>query len=479
MTIKKVLQGIDNDIKWVNLNTEKPIKLSCLEIGARYNMSVENYIYLYYQSLTFTNFDNRFNIFSILQHMIDNSSDSTLYPIFNFVLHPEIHLAVLQSYNKDRYGDNFRSIEITDEKDPYRDLFFNDFIDAIEKRLKYSKSILKYLCIPITLQLEQRHQNGLMLEQGENHFTLAFFEPHGAYGEKDVIITFGKTLKSYLSSRYPDKTINLMFNDKVSRSLGLQNSLSIPLCVMFTYLWFYVLYQACLIINDKMENWINNVESMTADYVMNQQDPELFMFRFSYFVIQQTNIYISRNDKILKNTVDYKNAYENIRKLFYKEGSIDKNLNDIKDTISISQYIKIIFCILAETVKMPNYTARHLKEYKELCETSEDCYQDVLCINKKCRGLSPIYEGIYIVTYRGRILKDVDINNFYINNLNSDNVDYDENNRIIFYSSNRRDFKPVIEEVYKNTDIELILVKIIEHTTKGMEVIYKNNQSIL
>ena len=281
----------------------------------------------------------------------------------------------------------------------------------------------EYYILPLTLVEEgstNSHQTGMIIENREEGLTIAIFDPEGADKVNPALITFGRVLKTHLSL-YLNKPCVLMANSDVSRGIGIQGTISIPFCVMFTYMWFYVFINVCEKIKKPMKEWINKIEESLTNHVLSKKEPKKYICAFSYNVVENILKYISS----LQEDVDVKYEKSIIKAL--KEVEDLNRIQLYKDKVSLSTMAKIIFCRHVEVLD-------NLDEHKYFydCEGDDECKKDEMCISKKCMEV-PIFQNTYEIRDRNGVRVDDKILEKLYENLDID-YDIDVDNNLVSYT---------------------------------------------
>lgn len=414
--ILQTLKDIDSDLQpFINLDRHKKLQVGCFD--RKINLSLQEYVFLYYQVFT----DNSlaelgFDIFSLLQNIIDNVSPTETHPILRFELsdyYPYIIFSPRETYykrkyhikpkiwrkgevrEKDRYYDDSETKVIDFDDEEFIDIFMKDLVKYFRRRFSLNSSPLKYIFVPISIDFkgDGAHQNGLIVEYSENEITLAFFEPAGTKAMVENVIVFGKLLKPYLEKEFKSN-VNIMANSDVSQSLGIQSRLRSSFCVMFTYMWFYLFYKCVYHIHKPMKTWLNSVESLLTSHVLESKDPYTYITSFSYMVVQEILKYTTKNDEYIRTT--YSNYREVEAKIIERlkdneDPDYDEVIKGLRGDLNFTQLVQLTLCNNIELQGIKDVDI----DSPQPCEDKGDCnFSNSECINKRCAYL-PVYENIY------------------------------------------------------------------------------------
>ena len=497
-TISKVLESIDHDLlSFSDIQGDKKINIGCFD--RKISLSIKDYIFLYYQVFT----DNSlaelgFDIFSLLQNIIDKKSPKETHPLLRFELsdyYPYIIFSPRDRYytrkynikpqrfkkgeqiDKDMHYDDSETKVIQYEDEEYIDIFMNDLSNLFKNRFDSMKGELKHILIPISINFkgEGAHQNGLIIEHSKESITLAFFDPEGASRILDNVILFGKTLKSYLEKVF-NRQVFIMANSDVSRSLGIQAKLGTSFCVMFTYMWFYLFYISCFKINKPMKVWLNLVESSLSSHILNKQDPVKYILMFSYMTIERIIQYTTNNEKyVRKDSLMYREGEKKILERLAESGDeidYDKIISGLRGEINFTTLVQLTLCNNIELYGNKEV----IEDSPQPCEDKHDCnIENSECINKRCAYL-PVYENIYTLRdIEGHRLNEEEYNYIldkYFDKWFTPYDSVDVENRIITLRTTPHTGRSV---VYREKDIrpvKLVLLRVNYYDVDGSKSVY-------
>lgn len=439
--IQNVLTEIDNDLipfRNIQDNKDKILYVKCND--KNYMVKLRDYIYNYYQVFSYSLFD--FNIFSLIRYLIEGDEDIYIKDQFNFHIFSKIKDEYIFETSDDAYTFDEDDNEDTN---PFLITKIKNIINYIEE----SKD--RYHIIPLSTQnyfQDFAHQLGMIIEKTLDDITIAVFDPNGSKNIYEGAIIFTKVLKRYLESHFK-VPVYLMENGDVSQSLGIQQQIPIPFCVMFTYMWFYVFYKSSLTIKTPMREWLNLVEKTLTSHVLSKKDPEAYVLSFSYLTVENVLKYIST---LPKDDIDEKTYKKLQRDIDFRDMEI---INLYKEDLTIDQLIKLKFCnMLNETIAIPTF--------KNSCDNNDECKKGELCLNKKCVAV-PIIENTFVVydKYGEKVENEEVYNLLEKENIFDEGFDIDVDGNLTVYT----DEKP--DSIIKFRDYTIKLLESIMYDKKG------------
>lgn len=207
-------------------------------------------------------------------------------------------------------------------------------------------------------------------KQDEN-IDIIWYEPHGGSGQiidicKEFVMDLEKNLEDHFERI-------LLIEPTYTCPYGLQKLIQIPYCVMFSYLWVYIIIK----IMDRQRRivditWIQDIDSIMYNFLSkySNHQRENFILSFSYMLLEEflsnLNIDITRKDD------------EDLENKFYimlKE----KKIIDIPNIRNYNMLLKYRFIRVIIDMKF-NY--KQIFE-RQICNDDEECKEGE-CIDYEC-----------------------------------------------------------------------------------------------
>ena len=368
--ILNVMDNISLDIEYLNIDKDKKVELQCIDKIKE--ISIQDYVYAFYQ--VFSGSGHVQNV----DFLNDNIFSTLLYAIGekDYKEYASEH-SILPIIFKDRniiYEDRsyFRN-----EKNIF--MFGEMICDNIDGQFQYGNIAL----LPLSISLQEGdHQIGAIIENGDGEISIALYNPHGTITKLTQVIVFFEAIKPYMANRY-NKRILLLANEDVSQYLSIQGKISLPFCVMYTYLWFYVFYNTYKRINKPMKYWITSVEKISTDYILRKGDPENYIVKFSYYTIENMIKYISTHYSVPQSYID-----KGVNKIKGISRYDIELLREDDTELAMEHLIKIFICLFLKDKE-------DIRNGEE-CSSNIECNEDELCLDRKCIS-SPTYENIFLL----------------------------------------------------------------------------------